>query len=280
MAFTTWSATLALALIFAVGKSRAEEKLSWAPEPLPDGCKVIKCRQGYECREEGGEVGCFPIDRCICPLFYQPVCCLLPDGTTKTVGNGCECGCLKGKVISEGKCPEVCACPEIFDPVCCALPDGTTKTTSNKCECGCLKGKVLSKGECTKPCLCPALFKPVCCVTDDGPVTVSNECECKCKKGTVLFEDQCRQCRCADIGGPVCCKVNDIFYTAISACQCGCNGGTSQKSTSKCDKCDCDSDAFGFVCCRLHDGTLETLQSACKCECVGTVLGNSPCFAT
>jgi hypothetical protein len=102
---------------------------------------------------------------CGCGLDFDPITCVLPDGTTKTFANECLARCAG----ATGNCPRLGICTNIWNPVSC---NGVIY--ANLCQAA-LAGAVL---DCPLPlCACPLIYAPVHCT--DGRTFV-NSCVAQC----------------------------------------------------------------------------------------------------
>ncbi len=81
---------------------------------------------------------------CVCIALFDPVCCAVNLGgfatITRTAGNSCECGCLRGRELFKGECHKPprskIFCNKALFPTCCYAPKfDLTYTAGNVCEC-------------------------------------------------------------------------------------------------------------------------------------------------
>ena len=102
---------------------------------------------------------------CGCGLNFDPVTCILPDGSTRTFANECLARCAG----FEG-CERLGVCSNIFDPVTCG-----GVIYANRCQAlnaGCPPGDIQVL------CPCPQIYAPVRC--SDGIIYV-NSCVAQCR---------------------------------------------------------------------------------------------------
>ena len=222
----------------------------------PDGWKVVQipfvppfsdCGIGYEC--------CEPIEDCLCPSLWAPVC----GENGVTYANECVADCEGVRVAYDGECVEcrtdtdcddgqVCAdgvCKEIGPDACyqqggeCfpldsstqGCPDGYVGLDATIPLCG--LGAMCCVRE-VDPCGCPEVWNPVC--GEDG-VTYSNRCMADCENMAIAYEGECIQEEiCLDLGGE--CLPSD------DATGRGCPEGYSEISLSSTRICE-----VGLACC-------------------------------
>jgi hypothetical protein len=216
-------------------------------------------------------------DCAACPTRFSPVCCTLPDNSTRTVGSFCACSsCLAGSVLTfDGPCPPVGPpppCPSASGaPVCCQDAKNAVATKASACECEGGGGAVLSRAACPAQNVCATV---------------------QCKGGVSSCVDraggraECAPfiCDCFDFGpggpGEVCCETDGARETSPSPCACSGCGSGAELFKGKCPArapCPVPLDVKP-VCCRRPNGSLfeAVNEGACQCE-DGAVVGEGAC---
>ncbi len=195
--------------------------MSSVGQACPDGWEVLElpylpptsvCGVGFEC--------CTPVDPCLCPDLWAPVCG--EDGFT--YANECEADCAGVGIAYDGECMECRAdsdCPDGYvcssdgtcqyvEPASCAdyggecfpldantqgCPEGYYAMDATIPLCG--LGGICCLPE--DPCSCPENWDPVC--GEDG-VTYSNRCMAECENVRIAYEGECiLEEQCLDMGG-------------------------------------------------------------------------------